>query len=210
MAKLKEGLTAKAAVPRHALHLKEGRDEVHHELPAEARKSPYIRKFLHGYVDEDAKDAQGDAFVREDQSQSALNSLGLLIPSGGDVAGRDISTVLRMGPPLHAPPSSPPHLPYSDASPQGPPSQPPLYTPISRQRIFEEECVADGYTMPAGCIKVSLENGSVKYVMPNEVANVLRPRRADAGAARLEARDRAETKPTWQSVTTGHWNFHEM
>ena len=31
-------------------------------------------------------------------------------------------------------------------------------------RIFEEECVADGYTMPAGCIKVALENGSVKYV----------------------------------------------
>jgi hypothetical protein len=24
--------------------------------------------------------------------------------------------------------------------------------------------VADGYTMPAGCIKVALENGSVKYV----------------------------------------------
>lgn len=81
--------------------------------------------------------------------------------------------------------------------------------------IFEEECVADGYTMPAGCIKVALENGSVKYVMPNEVANVLRPRdssdmtdntrpqrpqanpqptgRADAGAARLEARDRWNT-----------------
>ena len=31
-------------------------------------------------------------------------------------------------------------------------------------RIFEEECVADGYSMPAGCIKVALENGSVKYV----------------------------------------------
>eukprot|EP00434_Breviolum_minutum_P030831 symbB.v1.2.027263.t1/scaffold2784.1/size70482/4 len=86
--------------------------------------------------------------------------------------------------------------------------------------IFEEECVADGYTMPAGCIKVALENGSVKYVMPQEVANVLRPRdsgdaydamperqevaeapngnpqptgRADAGAARLEARDRWNT-----------------
>ena len=24
--------------------------------------------------------------------------------------------------------------------------------------------MADGYTMPAGCIKVALENGSVKYV----------------------------------------------
>ena len=31
-------------------------------------------------------------------------------------------------------------------------------------RIFQEECVADGYKMPAGCIKVALENGSVKYV----------------------------------------------
>ncbi|CAK9039186.1 unnamed protein product [Durusdinium trenchii] len=86
--------------------------------------------------------------------------------------------------------------------------------------IFQEECVADGYKMPAGCIKVALENGSVKYVMPNEAANVLRPReagevdqvlkperlpqdrghsnpqptgRAYVGSARLEARDRWNT-----------------
>ena len=30
-------------------------------------------------------------------------------------------------------------------------------------RIFEQACVADGYSMPAGCIKVALENDSVKY-----------------------------------------------
>ncbi|CAE7264808.1 CML14 [Symbiodinium microadriaticum] len=71
--------------------------------------------------------------------------------------------------------------------------------------------------MPAGCIKVALENDSVKYVQPEQAATVLRPEepepkpepplprsaqdqshpaptgRADAGAARLEARDRWNT-----------------
>ncbi|CAE6959336.1 unnamed protein product [Symbiodinium sp. CCMP2592] len=99
--------------------------------------------------------------------------------------------------------------------------------------IFEQACVADGYSMPAGCIKVALENDSVKYVQPEQAATVLRPAldeprtepqpaaapaakereppqpplprsaqdrsnpaptgRADAGAARLEARDRWNT-----------------
>ena len=36
-------------------------------------------------------------------------------------------------------------------------------------RIFQEECLADGYKMPAGCIKVALENESVKYAVAQEI-----------------------------------------
>lgn len=32
--------------------------------------------------------------------------------------------------------------------------------------------MADGYTMPAGCIKVSLENGSVKYVSCQKMQSI--------------------------------------
>mmetsp|Transcript_42866 Transcript_42866/g.99862 ORF Transcript_42866/g.99862 Transcript_42866/m.99862 type:complete len:528 (-) Transcript_42866:67-1650(-) len=88
--------------------------------------------------------------------------------------------------------------------------------------IFEQDCKADGYSMPAGCIKVELENGSTKYVKPDQASSALRPvedaaprapsppaqslprqgqplgnpaptGRADAGPARLEARDRWNT-----------------
>ncbi|CAJ1363319.1 unnamed protein product [Effrenium voratum] len=86
--------------------------------------------------------------------------------------------------------------------------------------IFETDCVADGYSMPAGCIKVALENGSIKYVQPEQASTVLRPRqffdhardtrdtrweqpqpagnpepssRAQVGDARMEARDRWNT-----------------
>ncbi|CAJ1387471.1 unnamed protein product [Effrenium voratum] len=33
-------------------------EEIHHELQAEARKSPYVRKLLQGYLDEDGADSE--------------------------------------------------------------------------------------------------------------------------------------------------------
>lgn len=42
------------------------------------------------------------------------------------------------------------------------------------EEVFAQPCVADGYSVPAGCIKVVMEDGGVKYVMPDQVDSTLR------------------------------------
>eukprot|EP00930_Biecheleria_cincta_P057265 TRINITY_DN43235_c0_g1_i2.p1 TRINITY_DN43235_c0_g1~~TRINITY_DN43235_c0_g1_i2.p1 ORF type:complete len:608 (+),score=119.16 TRINITY_DN43235_c0_g1_i2:77-1900(+) len=42
------------------------------------------------------------------------------------------------------------------------------------EEVFAQPCVADGYSVPAGCIKVVMEDGGIKYVMPDQVDSTLR------------------------------------
>ncbi|CAE8674146.1 unnamed protein product, partial [Polarella glacialis] len=53
--------------------------------------------------------------------------------------------------------------------------------------VYLRACTADGYSMPAGCIKVESQAG-VKYVMPDQVADVIRRPQAASRAASGQGR----------------------